>query len=117
MYSIDLAKLGVLDSLDGNLNGRINLRQAASAGSIDHWFIQFGDLGWNPRGVHIACAGDLDKDGQQDYSVSLKHERSRNRAEYRSTVILLMYADLGMIDGLDGDVDQNLDVSVLWTFD
>ena len=59
---------------------------------------------------------DLDHDGTQDFSIIFKNQRN-DPTEYQSNVFLLMYSDLSVIDGLDGEEDFKVDISVLWPED
>lgn len=116
MYSIEAAKLSELDDADGNPDGTINLNEALSEAPENQWQILFGELAQNLIGLHIGCAGDLDEDGAQDYSITLKQDLLFGM-EYRTSIILLMDADLALIDELDGSKDNRLNVSLLWPED
>lgn len=113
MYSIELDKLADLDAGDGSANGAIDLDSALADGVEDQWRIEFGELGYGVTGLHIGCAGDLDKDGLQDYNITIQ-QHIFDEVGYRTSVILLMGADLALIDELDDNLDNRLNVSILW---
>ena len=113
MYSVELDKLAELDTADGNANGAVRLDSALADGVENQWRIEFDELALGLTGLHLGCAGDLDKDGLQDYSITIKQNVS-NALGYRTGVILLMGADLALIDELDDNLDHRLDVSILW---
>ena len=113
VYAVEVAKLADLDTADGQTDGRIRLNRSFNQGLENQWQIRFGHLANSIGGLHIACAGDLDQDGNQDYSITIKQSRP-GTYEYQTTVLLLMFADLDLLDGLDGRKDYSVDVSVLW---
>ena len=113
MYSVELDKLAELDAADGNPNGSVRLDSALADGIENQWRIEFGELAHGLAGLHVGCAGDLDKDGLQDYTITIKQWIS-NETGYRTSVTLLMGADLALIDELDDNLDQRLNVSILW---
>ena len=113
VYSVELDKLAELDAGDGTVNGVVDLDSALADGVEDQWRIEIGRYNLDETRLHVGCAGDLDKDGLQDYVISIK-QYVFDEVGHRTSVILLMAADLALIDELDDNVDQRLDVSILW---
>ncbi|MCY4130459.1 MAG: hypothetical protein OXG15_14590 [Gammaproteobacteria bacterium] len=114
LYVFDTRDHATLDSLDGRTDGNIHLTHVSEQGSEAVWRVSFGELTRQSEGAIFTCLGDLDGDHHEDILVTLS---DRNGAERRTRVILLVYADLALLDELDGELDMQVDISEIWPND
>ena len=111
LYVFDTRDHAVLDLIDSRPDGRIGLANANEQGSEGVWRVSFGELTKRSQKALFTCLGDLDGDDHEDILITFS---DRNGAETRTRVILLVYADLALLDRLDGDLDMQVDVSAMW---
>lgn len=99
----------------GSTSNVVDVPEAFSSGTSGFWSIGVGSLGNNLESLKVSCIGDWDNDGGEDLAVSLLQVRySFFGGSAKSTVFLLMSGDLSTLDGLDGTVDNEVDLSLLW---
>lgn len=93
----------------------IDIPEAFSSGTSGFWSIGLGSLSDDLDSLQVACVGDWDNDGQEDLAVSIMQATfGFFEARAKSTVFLLMTGDLSALDRLDGTVDNEVDLSLLW---
>ncbi len=96
-------------------NNRVDVPDAFLSGTSGFWSIGFGSLSDSLDSYQVSCIGDWDNDGDEDLAVSIMQLRGGFFAgEAKSTVFLLMTGDLPALDRLDGTVDNEVDLSLLW---
>ena len=100
----------------GAANNRVDVPDAFLSGTSGFWSIDLGSLGDNLAGFQVSCMGDWDNDGDEDLAVSILQQRGGfSQPEAKATVFLLMTGDLEALDRLDGTVDNEVDLSLLWS--
>ena len=114
LFVFDTEELETLDLFDNRSDRSIDLKHAIEQGVEGVWRVTFGDLTMHSHSALFTCLGDLDRDDHEDILITLF---DRNGADARSRVILLTYADLARLDELDGNLDHQVDVSVMWPND
>ena len=95
------------------LDNTVDMANARSSGVPGIWAIGLGDLSFSLLWVQASCIGDWDTDETEDLAISMLH-LDFDTFEVKASVYLLMTADLPTLDGLDGIVDNEVDISVLW---
>ena len=96
-------------------NNRVDIPAAFESGTSGFWSIGFGSLNDQLDSLHVSCIGDWDNDGEEDLAVSILQSRGGFFAgEEKATVFLLMTGDLTALDRLDGEEDNEVDLSLLW---
>lgn len=111
LYVFDTQEHAVLDLLDGQPDGRINLSNAIEQRAEGVWRVTFGSLTTNTESARFSCLGDLDGDGHEDVLITMI---DRDGTNSRTKIILLAYADLARLEQLDGVNDMQVDVSMMW---
>ena len=121
--SFSLFTLGAMRSYvrsTGETNNTVNIPDAISEGAAGIWNINLGSLGNNLAKSQVTCVGDWDRDGREDVAISLLYFRfdpqptTSRGPEVKTSVILLMTGDLPALDNLDGSLDNQVDLSLLW---
>lgn len=97
-------------SVSGNI---VDLTNAGSSGVPGFWSIDLGSLNAALLTVQVSCIGDWDSDLVGDLAISMQHI-DYETIDVKTSIYLLMTGDLPTLDGLDGTVDNEVDLSVLW---
>lgn len=114
-YWFTLSQMRDFVEESGATSNVIDIPEAFSSGTSGFWSIGLGSLSEDLDSLQVACVGDWDNDGQEDLAVSIMQATSSFfEARAKSTVFLLMTGDLSALDRLDGTVDNEVDLSLLW---
>ena len=111
LYLFDIRDPTMLDMLDTEHDGTIDLANILSRDIEGVWLVSFSELAIDRDGIRVNCIGDLDGDDLEDIVITLIERDGTNA---RTQVILLAYADLSRLDQLDGSQDRRVDTSALW---
>lgn len=112
-YLFNVGAMQDLAEASGATDNTVDLTNAGSSGVAGFWSIGLGSLGSSLLSVHATCIGDWDADLTDDVAISTLHI-DFDTFDVKTTVYLLMTGDLPTLDGLDGSVDNEIDISVLW---
>ena len=91
----------------------VDIPEAFESGTSGFWSIGLGSLNNQLDSLQVACVGDWDNDGEEDLAVSILQTRGFFD-EAKATVFLLMTGDLPALDRLDGETNNEVDLSLLW---
>ena len=112
-HLFDIDTLQTIVDEQGIRENVVNVPEVAANGTYDIWTIRLGDqLSKGLASYNVACAGDFDEDEIEDVVLSMTI--SKDYSTVQTSTILLMSTDLATIDKLDGNEDQDVDLSLLW---
>ncbi len=114
-YLFTLSQMRDWQEESGVSTNFLDVPEAFSSGTSGFWSIGLGSLNDDLDSLQVSCVGDWDNDGVEDLAVSILQARySFLGSRAKATVFLLMIGDLPALDGLDGTVDNEVDLSLLW---
>ena len=112
-YLFNLGAMKDVAEASGATDNTVDMANARSSGVPGIWSIGLGDLSFSLLWVQASCIGHWDTDETEDLAISMLH-LDFDTFEVKTSVYLLMTEDLPTLDGLDGLVDNEVDISVLW---